>query len=151
MHKPLKIGCWTFEYPFRAHALTHHAIFGHDRSYILDTHKGDEQGEHKNTIPMAWWNGPLLIILATLPFIITFGLIFSMWLFVASIALGITLYYGAYEYLHWCMHLPKDRWFEGTYIFGWINNHHNLHHRHPRKNFNVVLPLADLCLFTLVP
>ena len=31
-----------------------------------------------------------------------------------------------------------------------LNGHHLLHHRYMNKNFNVVLPLADLCLGTLL-
>ena len=31
-----------------------------------------------------------------------------------------------------------------------LNGHHLLHHRYMGKNFNVVLPLADLCLGTFI-
>ncbi|MGH7993446.1 MAG: fatty acid hydroxylase, partial [Limisphaerales bacterium] len=56
----------------------------------------------------------------------------------------------AYEYMHWCMHLPKKRYVEHSGIFFRLNGHHLLHHRYMHKNFNVVLPLADLCLGTLL-
>jgi len=32
-----------------------------------------------------------------------------------------------------------------------LNGHHLLHHRYMHKNFNVVFPLADLILGTLMP
>ena len=64
--------------------------------------------------------------------------------------LGIGGYYGAYEYIHWCMHLPKQRGIERSGIFFRLNGHHLLHHRYMHQNFNVVLPLADLCLGTLL-
>jgi sterol desaturase/sphingolipid hydroxylase (fatty acid hydroxylase superfamily) len=35
-------------------------------------------------------------------------------------------------------------------IFFRLNGHHILHHRYMHKNFNVVLPLADLLLGTLL-
>jgi hypothetical protein len=59
------------------------------------------------------------------------------------------LYFTAYEYMHWCMHLPKKRHVERSGIFYWLNGHHLLHHRYMHKNFNVVLPLADLLLGTM--
>jgi hypothetical protein len=59
-------------------------------------------------------------------------------------------YYGTYEYIHWCMHLPKARVIERSGLFFRLNGHHLLHHRYMHKNFNVVLPLADLCLGTLL-
>jgi len=52
--------------------------------------------------------------------------------------------------MHWCMHLPKRRHVERSGIFFRLNGHHLLHHRYMHKNFNVVLPLADLCLGTLL-
>jgi sterol desaturase/sphingolipid hydroxylase (fatty acid hydroxylase superfamily) len=48
------------------------------------------------------------------------------------------------------MHLPKKRHVERSGIFFRLNGHHLLHHRYMGKNFNVVLPLADLCLGTLL-
>jgi sterol desaturase/sphingolipid hydroxylase (fatty acid hydroxylase superfamily) len=39
---------------------------------------------------------------------------------------------------------------ERSGIFFRLNGHHLLHHRYMGKNFNVVLPLADLCLRTLL-
>ena len=59
-------------------------------------------------------------------------------------------YYATYEYLHWCMHLPRKRGLERSGVFFRLNGHHILHHRYMHKNFNVVFPLADLCLGTLL-
>ena len=56
----------------------------------------------------------------------------------------------AYEYMHWCMHLPKARRVERSWIFYRLNGHHLLHHRYMHKNYNVVMPFADLCLGTLL-
>src|SRR3954462_6656187 len=52
--------------------------------------------------------------------------------------------------MHWCMHLPKQRKVELSWIFYRLNGHHLLHHRYMHKNFNVVLPLADLLFGTLL-
>jgi sterol desaturase/sphingolipid hydroxylase (fatty acid hydroxylase superfamily) len=48
------------------------------------------------------------------------------------------------------MHLPRKRIVERSGIFFRLNGHHLLHHRYMHKNFNVVMPLADLCLGTLL-
>ena len=44
----------------------------------------------------------------------------------------------------------KQRHVERSGIFFRLNGHHLLHHRYMHKNFNVVLPLADLLLGTLL-
>jgi hypothetical protein len=139
MHRP--IGKLT--YPFERHALIHHRIFKADPSYHL------AREEDKHTIPMAWWNGPVLIAIGTLPFILA-GWLTGKWAVVYGALPACAAYYGAYEYIHWCMHLPRKRYVERSGIFFRLNGHHLLHHRYMHKNFNVVLPLADLCLGTLL-
>jgi hypothetical protein len=140
MHRPLG---W-FRYPFQAHAVVHHHVFKGDRTYHL---KNDAD---KETIPMAWWNGPALILIGMLPML---GLAWCVgsWAVALGAVLAIAGYYCGYEYLHWCMHLPKARRVERSWLFQRLNGHHILHHRYMHKNFNVILPLADLCLGTLLP
>jgi len=139
MHKPVKF----FRYPFERHALIHHHIFKADETYHL-IHEED-----KYTIPMAWWNGPALIAVGMIPFVA--GSIFvKSWGFATGAFIACSAYYGAYEYMHWCMHLPRKRSVERSGIFFRLNGHHLLHHRYMGKNFNVVCPLADLCLGTLL-
>jgi hypothetical protein len=139
MHKPVKF----FRYPFERHALIHHHIFKADETYHLINE------EDKYTIPMAWWNGPALIAVGLIPFVIA-ALKLKSWGFVCGAGLACSGYYAAYEYMHWCMHLPRKRNVERSGIFFRLNGHHLLHHRYMGKNFNVVLPLADLCLGTLL-
>lgn len=139
MHRPT----WNFRYPYERHALVHHRIFKADHTY----HLINEQD--KKTIPMAWWNGPVLIALGLLPFLgIAFW--FRKWGILSGAAMASTAYYAAYEYMHWCMHLPKRRHVERSGIFFRLNGHHLLHHRYMNRNFNVVMPLADLLLGTLL-
>jgi hypothetical protein len=139
MHRPVT----GFEYPFRAHALVHHRTFRADHTYHL-VHEED-----KHTIPMAWWNGPAIIAVGMIPFVAC-SWIFHNWALLCGALLAASLYYGAYEYIHWCMHLPKKRQIERSGIYFRLNGHHLLHHRYMGRNFNVVLPLADLCLGTLL-
>lgn len=130
-------------YPKRQHADVHHRTFKADHTYHL------QREEDKRTIPMAWWNGPLLILISGIPFDLV-GWFFGEWAIPLTAATVISMYYGAYEYLHWCMHLPKRRRVEFSRLFRKLNGHHILHHRYMGRNFNVVLPLADLCLGTLL-
>jgi hypothetical protein len=139
MHRPIG----NFTYPYKSHALVHHRIFKSDHTYHL-IHEDD-----KHTIPMAWWNGPVLVAVGMLPFGLA-ALLSGQWGILVGATLACGGYYGAYEYMHWCMHLPRKRHVERSGIFFRLNGHHLLHHRYMGKNFNVVLPLADLCLGTLL-
>jgi hypothetical protein len=139
MHRPLL----SFTYPYQRHALIHHRIFKADHTYHLINEKD------KYTIPMAWWNGPALIAVTSLPFLLA-SILARQWGILTGAAAAISSYYGAYEYMHWCMHLPRKRNVERSGIFFRLNGHHLLHHRYMNKNFNVVLPMADLCLGTLM-
>jgi len=139
MHQPVRI----FRYPFERHALIHHHIFRADETYHL------VRDDDKHTIPMAWWNGPLLIAVAQLPFALA-SFLLGQWGFLCGATLACASYYAAYEYMHWCMHLPRKRIVERSGIFFRLNGHHLLHHRYMHKNFNVVFPLADLCFGTLL-
>jgi hypothetical protein len=139
MHKALG----KFDYAFQAHAVVHHQTFKADHTY----HLINESDKH--TIPMAWWNGPVLIACCMIPGTLVAWAFGSWQVAVGALAAFIT-YYGCYEYMHWCMHLPKARRVEKSWVFYRLNGHHLLHHRYMHKNFNVVLPLADLLLGTLI-
>jgi hypothetical protein len=139
MHRPVG----PFRYPYQSHALIHHKIFKADHTYHLIDEKD------KWTIPMAWWNGPVLVILCNVPFLIASGLTRQWGLCIGSF-IAFVMYYSTYEYLHWCMHLPRKRSIERSGLFFRLNGHHILHHRYMQTNFNVVLPLADLIMGTLL-
>ena len=138
MHKPLKF----FRYPFLAHAVTHHGKFKADQTYHLQ----DEAD--KETVPMAWWNAPAIWVLHILP------MLGVQWLVGKPIFWGamstMIVYYAAYEYMHWCMHIPRKRNIERSGLFFRLNGHHLLHHRYMGKNLNVVLPLFDFLFGTLI-
>jgi len=139
MHKPVG----KFDYPFRAHAVVHHRVFKADHTYHLVDEKDRE------TIPMAWWNGPVLILIGQIP-MLPLAWLAGHWAVLVGSVIAVGGYYAVYEYLHWCMHLPKKRHVERSGIFFRLNGHHLLHHRYMHKNFNVVLPLADFCMGTLL-
>jgi len=138
MHRPLAF----FDYPFRKHALLHHHVFKYDHSYHL------QEIEDRKTVPMAWWNAPAMFLINSLPILALQALIGHpiFW----GALLSMMLYYATYEYLHWCMHVPRKRNVERSGIFFRLNGHHLLHHRYMGKNLNVVLPLTDLLMGTLL-
>jgi hypothetical protein len=139
MHSPFR---W-FRFPYEKHTLIHHRIFRADHTYHLVNEMD------KKTIPMAWWAGPAIVAACQLPFLI-WSLFSHKWGVLCGATTACTLYFTAYEYMHWCMHLPKKRHVERSGIFFRLNGHHLLHHRYMRRNYNVVLPLADLFLGTLI-
>lgn len=146
MHKRIYLFGYCFDYPYEAHHVTHHGLYKADETY----HLGNRDSGVAKTIRMAWWNGPVLTTFASLPSI-PFSLWFNTWSITATCAITIFLYYCTYEYIHWCMHLPKARRVEKGYVFQRLNGHHLLHHRYKGShNFNVVFPFADWLFGTLV-
>ena len=136
MHTPI------FVYPFQAHALTHHGLFRADHSYYLRR----EQDVPKVTF--AWWNAPGLFIL-NMPLLFLASTVGGVATFIGG-STALLLNYMLYEYLHWCMHIPQGRWIERTRAFQFLKKHHYLHHRYALRNLNVVLPLADWVMGTLI-
>jgi len=139
MHRPI----FGLDYSFKAHALVHHHTFKADHTYHLIDEKD------KETIPMAWWNGPAIVLTGMIP-VVLIAWALGNWTITVGAFVAFCLYFAAYEYMHWCMHLPKARRVEKSWFFYRLNGHHLLHHRYMHKNFNVVMPLADLCLGTLL-
>jgi len=131
-----------WNYPFQAHALVHHGLFRADQSYHL------RREEDKPKVTFAWWNAPGLLLLH-LPLLLGLGHLYGWPVFWGGLA-ALSSYYTLYESLHFCMHVPHNRWIEQTRVFQWLNAHHHLHHRYAFKNLNVVFPLADWVLGSLV-
>ncbi len=137
MHTPL------WQYPFRAHALVHHGLFRTGTQYFLPDAKVIRK------VRFAWWNAPFIIMLHT-PVILWLQRLSGEAIFGGAL-LALILYYFLYEYLHYCMHIPKRRWLETTAWFRWLDSHHHMHHKRHFNNLNVVLPLADILFGTLIP
>jgi hypothetical protein len=140
MHRPVG----NFDYAFKAHAVVHHQTFKADHTY-----HDNPQHSQAHLIPMAWWNGPVLVALCILPFFLI-SWATGNWPLCWGASICATGYFVTYEYLHYCMHQPRKRSIERSGIFFRLNGHHILHHRYMHKNFNVVLPLADTIMGTLI-
>src|SRR5260221_13171227 len=109
-----------FKYAFRSDTLTHRRVFKADESYHLDPHL-----EHKNLVTMAWWNGPLLILTCQLPFLIV-AIVSGQFGLLAGSVLACSIYYDGYEYMHFCMHVPRTRNIDRSFIFVLLNRQHLL-------------------------
>lgn len=143
LHRWLMHGVWLKGYPYEMHDRVHHVLFNGDHGY----HVADRSTLSKVT--MAWWNGPVLL-LVNLPLPVLVAWAVGSWWVVAGAMAGYATYYGLYEYLHWCFHVPGKRWFESTRLFRTMDRHHRIHHLDPATNLNVILPIADLALRTRV-
>ena len=63
-------------------------------------------------------------------------------------------YYLAYELIHFCDHLPEGHPVTRLPGFRYMRAHHRAHHAPMRMhsmNFNIVFPLTDWLVGTLVP
>jgi len=125
---------------FRGHAIVHHGLYKGDESFFIPVE------EHPQHILLKPYALPV-IVLAHLPIVF----LIQRWIpHTAAGAIVATIgYFVIYEYMHWNMHVPRKQFVERFGWFQFLRNHHHLHHKHPMKNFCVLLPLADACLGTL--
>jgi len=139
MHRPWR----ALPYPYQVHTLLHHRIFHGDEAYRV------RHPEDRDLILFQWWQAPLLLAVHA-PLAWGLERASGLPVFWAGMV-ALAVYYGLYEYLHFCMHAPAGRWIERTRWFQALDARHALHHRRWRTNFNVVLPLGDLAFGTLRP
>lgn len=145
LHRP-----WLPAQVFTAHTLVHHQLCKFD-----DTFEVTEE-EQEEALHFQWWGGPVLIAINMIPWTLlawalhNAGVQFPYVAALVTIAATIFVYYLAYESLHLLMHKPTFPWIENSGFFRFIKNHHRIHHTQMAKNLNVVLPIADFFLGSLV-
>jgi hypothetical protein len=61
----------------------------------------------------------------------------------AMFVIVVLMHHILWNQIHLEMHKSEGRFFSNWRFYKFCARHHFLHHRHPDKNFNVVLPLAD--------
>lgn len=145
LHRPwLPKGCFT------THTLIHHQLCKFE-----DTFQVVEEEQHE-ALHFAWWGGPLLVILNLAPWLLAAwacavaGLAFSWVPFLVTAAVTFSAYYVGYEGSHYLMHKPRFPWIERSRFFRFLERHHRIHHVLMGRNLNVLLPIADFALGTLV-
>jgi hypothetical protein len=145
LHRP-----WLPPSCFTSHTLIHHQLCKHD-----DTFHVVEQ-EQEEALAFKWWGGPTLILINVVPWALltwgfaAWGVVFPHVAFVVAFAATVAIYYAGYEGLHHLMHKPAPSFITRSRYFRFIERHHRIHHIHMDRNLNVLLPLADFCLGTLV-
>jgi hypothetical protein len=143
LHRP-----WLPPQMFTAHTLVHHQLCKHEDTFHIT------EPEQEEAMTFQWWAGVVLVSINMIPWALVAWLAsgtgYPGWTVMATIGATIFVYYLAYEGFHYLMHKPTIPWIERAGFFQFIKKHHRLHHVYMGKNFNVVLPLADLMLGTLV-
>jgi hypothetical protein len=145
LHRP-----WLPESCFTTHTLIHHQLCKYDDTFHVT------EPEQEEALTFQWWGGPVLITINVLPWaLVAWGLTRShsgvpAILGVVTFAVTFLVYYIGYESLHYLMHKPRIAFIENSAFFRYIKRHHAIHHVRMNKNLNVVLPIADFCLGSLV-
>jgi len=143
LHRP-----WLPPRMFTAHTLVHHQLCKHEDTF----HVTEE--EQEEALTFQWWAGPVIVAINLLPWSFVVWSQRDSGLPWASVlwAIGgvVFAYYLAYEGFHYLMHKPGIAWIERTRVFRFLKLHHQLHHSYMGTNFNVVFPLADWMLGTLL-
>ena len=145
LHRP-----WLPKDCFTTHTLIHHQLCKFDDTFHV-THEEQHEALH-----FAWWGGPTLIAICALPWVILSwvlhanGHVLPYLAFLISFVVAMTLYYIGYEGFHYLMHKPMIPFIERSRVFQFLRRHHRIHHVRMNRNLNVLIPLADLVLGTLV-
>jgi fatty acid hydroxylase family protein len=123
------------------HTTSHHAKFGHDSTYETD------DPVLKGHILFTWKEYLIfpifcLALYAPVEFLIGRPIL-------GGVLLAVFMGLEAFNRLHWFFHSPGGTWFERTWVFQFLKNHHRIHHEKMDTNLNVVFPLADWVMGTL--
>lgn len=145
LHRP-----WLPKDCFTTHTLVHHQLCKYD-----DTFHVTEEEQHE-ALTFAWWGGPTLIAISVTPWALlswglhASGVAFPYVAFLIAFTVALSLYYIGYEGFHYLMHKPTIPFVERSRLFQFLKRHHRIHHIRMNRNLNVLVPLADLVLGTLV-
>ena len=145
MHRKPLPRSW-YESRYLAATYDNHAVLHHQKYYRIYDYEPDPEGAQLN-IRFAW-SDLLTSNLLLIPLHVAYWQV--NW--VGSLALVSMLlgYMFLWNSLHAEMHMPSNRWPFCNRAFRFLNRHHYLHHRHPGRNFNVVFPLPDYLVGSVV-
>ena len=145
LHRP-----WLPKEVFTAHTLVHHQLCKFTDTYQVTEHEQEE------ALAFQWWGGPLLVLINLVPWTLLAiglglaGVALPYVAFIVTVGATISLYYVGYEGLHHLMHKPSIPFIQNSGYFKFIDKHHRIHHSQMDRNLNVLIPIADFCLGTLV-
>ena len=145
LHRP-----WLPKDCFTSHTLVHHQLCKFDDTFQVHDHEQEE------ALSFAWWGGPVLIAINVIPWVLiawgfaAAGVMSFNLLMPGAVAATFVVYYIGYEGLHYLMHKPTIGWIERSPYFKFLERHHRIHHYRMDKNLNVLVPIADFLLGSLV-
>jgi len=145
LHRP-----WLPKDCFTTHTLIHHQLCKFDDTFHV------VESEQEEALHFQWWGGPILIAINVLPWAVaawvasSLGVRLPYLTFLVAFSLTAIAYYVGYESIHYFMHKPRLDLVERSRWFQFLKRHHRIHHVRMNRNLNVLLPLADLLLGTLV-
>ncbi len=145
LHRP-----WLPKDCFTAHTLVHHQLCKFEDTFEVVEHEQEE------ALHFQWWGGPFLVSLNIIPWVLlawalaASGAKLPYLAFLISFSIAALAYYVGYESIHYFMHKPRLDFVERSRWFQFLKKHHRIHHVHMNRNLNVLFPLADLVLGTLV-
>lgn len=126
---------------FELHAQKHHRLFGPNETF----HAVNEDAKtHICFMPKEY----LALMLLQTPVALAVELVSGLPILLGCY-LGAIAYTTMFDYIHYCFHVPQDRFVERTRWFQWLKRHHRGHHRRHDRNLNVVVPVADFVFGTL--
>lgn len=126
---------------FRGHTQVHHQIY-HGENYLA------KKPGRPPYVALRWYAFPGMLLFH-LPIFALLQWLTGLPMMVSGL-IGCSLYFIGYEYTHYFMHVPRGHPIEKYRWFLFLREHHRLHHKYMLRNLNVFIPLADLCLGTLV-
>jgi hypothetical protein len=124
---------------FHAHAILHHTTY-----YRRFNFEPDPSGREID-LRLSLKTG-LLLYASVSPLVIALAVFSPLGAIAISIVAATHMY--LWGVLHHEMHVPKSRFLQQSASYRFLARYHFLHHRYPKKNFNVVVPLADFFLGT---
>jgi hypothetical protein len=138
MHRLFRLIPYGYE-----HTTSHHAVFGSGETY-----HATQPWMLAHGIGFTWREYLLFPIFCSALYI-PIELIVGRPLYIGALA---AVFFGliAFDTLHRRFHNPRDTWFQRSGLFLFLKKHHRIHHEDMTRNLNVVFPLADLVLGTLV-
>ncbi len=145
LHRP-----WLPKECFTSHTLVHHQLCKFDDTFRVVEHEQEE------ALTFAWWGGPVLVAINVIPWLLLVwglsaaGIMRFSFVVPGVVAAVIAVYYVGYEGFHYLMHKPGIAWIERSGYFRFIERHHRIHHFRMDTNLNVLVPIADFLLGTLV-
>jgi hypothetical protein len=129
-------------FAYDLHDRTHHVLFGADETYHA---QNPEMESHITFV----FRDYILFLLVTTPLWIGAELLINRPVLIGGVLATLTGL-QLFNSLHLRYHLPSDTWFQRTWFFKFLKEHHRLHHGDTATNFNVAfIPIADFCLGTL--